>query len=481
MNVPVPNPGPVERKHPGSAAWSATEVRTGPSRQLSANISTGTGATLINTGLTLAAHSIYVNFLGYRVYGVWLMLITIVTFLQVGNALFAGLTQMIAAEIGKNDRRGVGEVLGAGVTCAGWIGLTIVTVLLLSKHFALTVLFRSEIERAMAASLYPAIIIVSVFAVLVELVSAAVVGAGRLDLSVLVLLLSSVVTIATTIILLLLGTGSSGLVIGLIVGKTTQFAFLLLAMRKALGYWWRPSLSVRTSIFRRFLKLGSPIMAGNIMNLFLAPAAKALLTAYNGASSVAVYEIAYSGSMQIRAIFDSGVRALVPDIAARRHLPAHQSLPAIRASVRAAYVRILGLAFPLYLVIGIAAPVILRFWLRGNVQTGQAPALRILLVGGFFSLCATVPYCTVIGFAPMRRVFNSHLVQCVTSLGVMCAMLFILRGLSPMEASGASAVGMLVAFGYLFLEARSLTGKNFHETQLSSLRGEQPKEHSFSD
>ena len=65
---------------------------------------------------------------------------------------------------------------------------------------------------------------------------------------------------------------------------------------------------------KRLLSFGSGVFGSSLISMLLSPFNKLMLARYAGISSIPIYEIAFNGSMQVRALIEAGLRALMPEI-----------------------------------------------------------------------------------------------------------------------------------------------------------------------
>jgi len=76
--------------------------------QLMVNVASGAVTTGINIVVLAVAYPVYLHFLGYELYGVWLILGTVLAFAQMGNLQIGpAVTKFVAEEYGREDIGGV--------------------------------------------------------------------------------------------------------------------------------------------------------------------------------------------------------------------------------------------------------------------------------------------------------------------------------------------------------------------------------------
>src|ERR1017187_7961595 len=65
---------------------------------------------------------------------------------------------------------------------------------------------------------------------------------------------------------------------------------------------------------RRILGFGSAVFGGSVTGMLLDPFSRFILMRYGGAASLPVYDIAFRGSRQVRALAAEALRAMVPEV-----------------------------------------------------------------------------------------------------------------------------------------------------------------------
>jgi O-antigen/teichoic acid export membrane protein len=167
---------------------------------------------------------------------------------------------------------------------------------------------------------------------------------------------------------------------------------------------FRPSIPVLGNV----LKPAGWMLAGSGLSVFVVPLSRWCIAAGNGVAAVPVFDIAYTGSMQIRNVLEFGLRSLVPEAAslkARGNVHQIQRLYAVWTR------RMLAAGVALYGLASLAAPWLLTLWLGDRLAPGQLGIFRLFLIAGFFSLLGTPAYYLLVGSHKLRDVFWSYVVQ----------------------------------------------------------------------
>jgi O-antigen/teichoic acid export membrane protein len=181
-----------------------------------------------------------------------------------------------------------------------------------------------------------------------------------------------------------------------------------------------------------------------------------VLARYAGLAAVPIYDIAYTGSMKLRGILESGVRAIMPEIS---RLGAHSGPDApfrIRQVTRrvSALTLLVGtLVFTGAMVLG--GPVS-RFWLGSRYSDAIPSALHIALAGAFVSLLAAPPFHTIMGLGRTGHVFASFAVQSGTNLVVIVVALVLWHRVGVNTVLFGTALGAATSMIYLSVQARAV-------------------------
>jgi len=336
------------------------------SSQLRINMVSGTVATAINAVVMVIAYPVYLHFLGYEKYVVWLILATVLTF---QNAVIA-------------------------------------------------------------SHLLPYIAFLSVCVMFVQVLNAAISGLGRMDLANYILSGGRVVTVSTSSILLWLGNGIESLLIG----NTLSYIFVggasVFVIRKTVNIRLLRLDNLDTQRCKRVLRFGGGVFGGSLVSMFLHPFNKLMLARYAGVSSIPIYEIAFNGSMQVRALIETGLRALMPAIsrigATITVYAKHRISQINRRAMRLIF--LFGIPTCGGLIIFLTP--LLKFWLKQRFVDELPIAFRIMLISTFLSLLGVPAYYTFLGLGMVRYTLISHIILSGVSALIILTMVFIWHTIS---------------------------------------------------
>jgi O-antigen/teichoic acid export membrane protein len=199
---------------------------------------------------------------------------------------------------------------------------------------------------------------------------------------------------------------------------------------------------------KRLVRFGSTVFAGSVINMLLNPFNKIVLSRYAGVSTVPVYEIAFTGAMQIRTLVEAGFRSITPEISRVSAQVTISSKNRILFLHRQTIKMILFFGVPLYVTLLIFSPVLLKLWLGDRFVDTLPMAFRVMLVGTFMSLMGIPAYYTLLGLGHVRHIFGSHVVQSTANVLAILAV-FGLMPLSINSMVGCTSYAMAMSTVYL--------------------------------
>jgi O-antigen/teichoic acid export membrane protein len=377
------------------------------SSQLRINMASGIVTTVINTVTLIVAFPIYLHFLGYDRYGVWLILTTVLSFAQLGNlGISKAVMKLVAEEYGRGDLDGIQCYITTALVLLGFSGMIVLVVILVLKNHIIGAFKLTGENAGMISSLLPYIGCLSIYVFIVQALNAVPSGLGRIDLANYIQSFGRIVavTVATILLYIVFIHVASLICISRIV------RIRILRLR---------NLDVQRG--KSILHFGGAVIGGSLMNMMLSPFNKLMLSRYAGVSTIPIYEIAFRGSMEVRALVEAGLRAIMPEIS---RIGANMTCEAKDriASINKRCLKLILLAgFSLFCVVFIFAGVLLKIWLGDKFVDMLPYTFRILLVASFVSLVGVPAYYTHMGQGRVHHCLISHFVLSLINVVVVVA------------------------------------------------------------
>lgn len=404
------------------------------------------------------SYPLYLHYLGYEGYGLWLILTTVLTLAQLGTLGIApAVAKLVAEELGRHNSRAAASYITTALAFLCISGVTVWSLVFYFRTSLIAAFGLSRTDAHTAVQLLPYVGGLSLYVFLVDTLNATLAGLGRMDLANLSQTVGQLLTVGIAIPLLHTGVGINSLLIA----NITSYIFLHLITVHLIHKGSDIRLLCRTQLDRtrliRLMHIGTGLCGSTLLQLLLNPFNKLVLARYCGPATVPIYEIAISGSMKVRSLFESAVRALMPEVS---RLAANLT-DAARLRIKMLNRQVLSLVFVLGITANgslfVLAEPLLRLWLRHDFTSVLPDVLRIALAGGFVSLLGTPAFYILLGLGMARPLFLANLIQSGVNIVVIMAMLLTFSQITLVNVVTAVAVGMFTANVYLLWRVHTVT------------------------
>ena len=419
---------------------------------------TGVAATVVNTGVLAIAYPIYLHFLGYEKYGVWLVLATVLSFAQLGDlGISQAIMKLVAEEYARGNIQAIQQYVTTAIAILMAAGAAALIVILTFRT-QITSVFKLTGENAqMVLWLLPYIASLSIYVFIVHALNAALSGLGRMDLANWAQSAGRIAAVATAASLLYSGYGIESLLIGSILSyMLIHIVTVILIWRIAHIRLLRiGNLSGRCC--KRLLGFGLGLFGGSVINMLLSPFNKLMLSRYAGVSTIPVYEIAFTGSMQVRNLIESGLRALMPEISRIGANMTSYAKDRISQIYRRAMRLIFVVGIPMYGIVAIFSPFLLKVWLGDRFVETLPGAFQIMLIGvSFTGLLGALPYYVIMGFGKVRYLVTASIIASGCNFLLVISTYALMRCVSLCSVSICMTLSHVMSLTYLFGRARFL-------------------------
>ena len=400
------------------------------SSQLRLNMASGVVVTVINAVALMTAFPIYLHFLGYEKYGVWLVLTTVLSFAQLGNlGISQAVMKLVAEEHGRGDIEGIQRYVTTGLALLCLSSSFVLIVILVFKTQIIAAFKLSDENAQTTLWLLPYIGILSIYVFIVQALNATLSGLGRMDLANYIQSLGRIVAVTVAVILLYYGQGIKSLLIG----NSLSYMFIHIASLICIRRTARIRiLRLRNLDFqrsKRILRFGSAVFGGSLIAMLFSPFNKLMLSRYAGVSAIPIFEIAFRGSMQVRGLVEAGLRALMPEISRISANMTRNAIDKISRTYRRGMKLIFLFGIPMYGILIIFIPLLLRLWLGEKLVETLPGTFRIMLVGTFISLLGVPAFYTIMGMGNVRFCFFSLVISSFINVVIVLMIVTFSRSL----------------------------------------------------
>jgi len=243
-------------------------------------------------------------------------------------------------------------------------------------------------------------------------------------------------------------------ILSFIVGNTTAYIGLHLATYFTFRRVFKHGLFTLTSFsliqLRQTLGLGLYLSGCSIAAMLLTPLNRLLLTRYIGVFVLPIYDIIFNGSMKVRSLLDTAVRAVMPEVSriasSKSGVTAREQISALNRKVMQ---NILISGGPVYLILLTCSAPLLRLWLGKNASSFPQVGLRITLLGTFVSLLGVPAFYTLLGLGKGSPLLLANILQSGIPVVLVLALISVGRPLSLVYMLASVAGGMAIANMYL--------------------------------
>ena len=391
------------------------------------NILSGAILAIGNILITLISYPLYLNYLGLERYGLWATLSIVVSFCAIGRlGIDTAMIKYVAEEYGKKSRLGIEKCFSTAIILLLISGIVIFLVLFSLRGFIVGILGIPEKYISIANMLLPCIVILSIFIFLVKVTDGTLRGLGRVDLGNYYDLGGRVVSIITTVILFEFGYGIWSLFWGQVLFYILLGFLAFFTIYRKLGNLFFSIGSFDLKYLKKMVGFGGTMTAAQLVSMLLQPFNKVVIARYISLSGVTYFEIANSAVMQLRSIFDMGIRAIMPEIS---KLSVSEDA---KSKIDTVFKKAMGLVFylgvPAFVILFFSGPFLLRLWLSSQYMAEIANAFRIILAGYVSNLLSVPTYYLFMGIGKVSYCFIAYLASSI--LNVVLVSIFIVLGIT---------------------------------------------------
>ena len=396
----------------------------------------------------------------YGILVILLVLATVLTFASLGNlGIGTAVIKLIAEEHGRGDNLGVQRYMSTALAMLFLSGAIVLTILLIFRNPIVSTFKLDARNSQMVLWLLPYIGVLCIYSFIVQVFEAALAGLGRMDMSNYIRTFSNIVQVATSGILLAFGLGVKSMLIGSIASCIIIHVLTIFCIGRIIDVNIWNIGNINRIYLSRLFQFGGAVFLGSLISMLFSPFNKLMLSRYAGVATLPVYEIAYTGSMYVRSLIEAGLRALVPKIsylsANLNDQAANKILEIYRRSMKLIFV----FGAPLYLVLLVSSPFLLKIWLGGKFVETLPSAFQLMLFGTFLSLLCIPAYYILMGINKVGYCLISHLIQSAANFILVIAAVIFIHTLNIKQVVLAVVLGMSLSSFYLIRKLRIIMEK----------------------
>jgi len=300
--------------------------------------------------------------------------------------------------------------------------------------------------------------ILTVYAFLIQILTATLSGLGRMDQANYRDSACRAVSLGVAAVLLIFGYGIVSLLIGSAINYLLIHITSILLIRKIVSLH---ILKFNWDIerFKKLVSFGGAVLGGSVISMLFSPFNKLMLSRYAGVATVPIYEIAFTASMQVRGLIESGLRPLMPEISRLNGITTQEVRDRIIHIYRCAMKLILFTGVPLYATLALFAPVLLKIWLGDRFVETLPGAFRIMLLGtSFVSLLGVPAYYLILGLGKVHYSVTANIIGTGGNILLVGICAVILGNLSVFSVGLCMSISHLASVTYFVYTVRRFLG-----------------------
>jgi len=426
--------------------------------QFKRNMGAGSIMSLVGACLSIISYPLYLHYLGYHQYGLWLVLSVVVSVAQLGNlGIPWALMKLVAEDYSRGDWEGVRTYVNIGCGIILSIGLIFIGAIFLLRS-AIVIWFKlGGIDARSVYSMLPYVAILSVLVLVFSTFNSALGGLGRMDLTSYNETLVQILIILFCGILLYFRLDLRAMVLGTLSGYVVAQVISFSQVQKIMPIPLLARTRVSSQKARQLLGTGGWILGGGIFTMMFFPFTRLMLSRYAGLEAVAVNDMALTGSMRVRNIFDAAFRPMMPEVSGHSAMANTDLYHRVRLIDRKALLIILALALPTFIGLMLVMNPLLHLWLHRSFNPLLPSTFRIALIGAFASLLGSSAYYMFIGLGRARESAYSAGIQFIVNSLLLVATALYFKKITVSEAAIAYSVAAASSTIYLRFRLYSVT------------------------
>jgi O-antigen/teichoic acid export membrane protein len=429
--------------------------------QLRLNVLSGAVSSIVGFVLSIIKYPIFLSFMGYELYGVWLVLTSVLSFAQLGlSSVAVGIVKLVAEEHGKKNLEDIEKYIATALAILLVVGLLLLTFSILFGRVIVTLIGISGAHAPSGITYLPFIALLSIYIFVYEIINATLSGLGRIDIANYSQTLIQAIPVVIAIPLFLLHIPSLASMLA------AHFAAYIVI---TVANLFRIKQIVKLRLFRignvsfshlaKLLSFSGAMFFSSLISLLFFPFSKIILSRQLGVAIVPIYEVAYRASYQLMTAFSLGLRALTPEISRLSAILREENEGIIkRINAKAYSITIFGGTIVCAIVF-LMAETIFKLWLGKSFNAEIVTCFRIMISGTLACIVTLVPYYNLIGRGNMNYIVLYHGISPILSILVIYALMNIYR-ITLSGVALANSLGLMIGALYLIYTTVKLNHKN---------------------
>jgi O-antigen/teichoic acid export membrane protein len=266
---------------------------------------------IANTFVILISYPIYLEFVGYEAFGVWSIMLAIISMSAVlGLSINRSIVKFVAQCKTSNE---VKKYITGSILISILASLIFWLFLYNVHEFVIEIYGMDREYSSVVKAILSNIAILTMSVYTVSILKGALTGLSEIAKANYLFIIGEIIRAFSAIFLLWLGFGLQSFFYGWIAGNLTLIVIYIYYLKKINGNILLFNFNL-FKVLKEIITYGRPLVLNNLIGLLFAPIITFIIARHVGLSDVAYYNIASRISSNINVLFSRGIIGLMPEI-----------------------------------------------------------------------------------------------------------------------------------------------------------------------
>lgn len=387
--------------------------------QFKKNIISGSLIHGLNIILTFISYPLYIHYIGFEQFSIWTMLSLVITVAQFGDfGIGKAIINYISSSYQTGDRFTVSVIIQNGLFIVILFS-SIIQILLNFLSSEIILLLNIPAEYFDYSLKIVGLLGISIFSFLLyDCLASVLAGIGRTDLYNLLLFFLNFTKTILTVIILFFKPEIKSMIFGVLISNIFFIIIVILILFKYEIFINIRFSNIKKENIKKLLGFGLPIFGIQIVNIFMFPFIKIIVSHVYGISYVGYFELATKAAYSFRTFFEKGLFALLPEFSkvSVDNYKDNTYKQQLRKDVFKISKKLLLYSLPILILITLFSKLLLNFWLKDDYNTYIYYGFLLLQPGIFIGLIALPSYYALIALRKQIICFFESLIRIVLTI-----------------------------------------------------------------
>jgi len=367
---------------------------------------------IANALVILISYPIYLGFVGYEAFGVWSIMLAIISMSAVlGLNIDRSIIKFVAQCKTNNE---VKKYITGSILISILASLIFWLFLYNLHDFVIEIYAMDRKYSSVVKDILSNIALLTMSVYVVNILKGALTGLSEIAKANYLFIIGEVIKALTAMSLLWLEFGLQSFVYGWIAGNLTLIVIYAYCLKKINGRILLFNFNL-FKILKEIITYGRPLVFNNLIGLLFVPIITFIIARYVGLSEVAYYNIASRISSNINVLFSRGVIGLMPEISKAGLIRDRLSrIFKIKELHSQAIKYVLYFGVPLIVLIFGLSESILLIWLSEMYNENINETLQLLLIATLLDILIIPTLNILFGLGETKKILHYGLIKVTT-------------------------------------------------------------------